>query len=464
MTRHHRQSDSHAQGDSQTQGDPRPDQRRRDARIILDAAIAAADPTQCLLNAVELAGDALVVEGHAHPLTPRSRIRIIGAGKATPAMASAMEQILGDRVDRGSINTKYGHTLPLRLIHTIECGHPIPDQAGVEGAHRILSELEGLTADDIVICLLSGGGSALLPAPAAGLSLADKQDTTASLLACGASIDQINTIRKHLSALKGGQLARHAAPARLITLAISDVIGDPPETIASGPTVGDPTTFDDCLKVVDEYGLRRSIPSAVLAHLEAGVRGEIADTPLPDAPELANCWYHVVGNNTLSLEAARKASVDCGYEPLVLSSRIAGETKDVACMHAAIAMQIVDSGQPLAAPACLISGGETTVTLSPSAGVGGRNQEFALAAAIELMGESRITVLSAGTDGTDGPTDAAGAIADGSTVERARQAGYSAAEHLRGNNAYPFFAAIDDLIRTGPTGTNVMDLRLFLVD
>jgi glycerate 2-kinase len=436
---------------------------RRHARLILDAAVAAADPGHCIRRVVELTSNSLVVAGNVHSLTSTARIRVVGAGKATPAMAQAIEQILGDRLDGGTINTKYGHGLPLERIETVECGHPIPDDAGVEGCQKILATLQDLRSDDVVICLLSGGGSALLPAPADGLSLQDKQDTTARLLECGASIHEINAIRKHLSRLKGGQLAQHAAPARLVTLAISDVIGDAPDTIASGPTVGDPTTFADCLQLLDGYELRETIPAAARIHLESGAAGDLPETPGVDAPELHNSFYHVIGNNSLSLEAAFKTATECGYEPLILSSRIDGETRDVARVHAAIGRQIVDASQPIGSPACIISGGETTVTLSRSPGKGGRNQEFALAAAIALEGQPRITILSAGTDGTDGPTDAAGAIADGSTVERAHRAGYSAADHLQRNDAYAFFAALEDLIITGPTGTNVMDLRLVLV-
>ncbi|MEE3335425.1 MAG: glycerate kinase [Candidatus Latescibacterota bacterium] len=436
--------------------------RRRHARLILDAAIGAADPGVCVQRSLELADGALTIGGKAHPLTSTSRIRVVGAGKATPAMAQAVEPLLGRHLDGGVINTKYGHTLPLEHIHTVECGHPIPDQAGVEGANQILACLEDLAPDDLVLCLLSGGGSALLPAPAKGLTLADKQDTTARLLECGASIDEVNAIRKHLSCIKGGQLARHASPARLVTLAISDVIGDVPDTIASGPTVADPSTFEDSLQLLDRYDLRERIPSSVRNHLEAGALGQRPETP-SDASQLPPNSYHVIGTNTLSLEAASAVAAECGYEPRILSSTIAGETRHVAADHVEQGLQVAIDSQPTAPPACLISGGETTVTLSANPGKGGRNQEFTLAAAIALEGRHRITVLSAGTDGTDGPTDAAGAIADGLTVERGRQLGLSAADHLARNDAYPFFDALKDLVITGPTGTNVMDLRLVLV-
>lgn len=435
---------------------------RIDARRILDAAISAADPRHCIQRSLEVVGDDLIVEGTPLALSAATRIRVVGAGKATPAMAQAVEELLGDRIDAGAINTKYDHALPLQHIHTTECGHPIPDAAGVDGARQILEQLQDLTDQDIVLCLLSGGGSALLPAPAPGLTLTDKQQTTARLLECGASIDEVNAIRKHLSVLKGGQLARRAMPARLVTLAISDVIGDTPDTIASGPTVPDPSTFADCLRLLDHYQLRDRVPEAVRRHLEMGGAGEMPDTPTV-AGDLGDAQFHVVGNNALSLQAAREMARTCGYEPLVLSSRIAGETRDAARMHVAIGQEVVSSSQPLAAPACIISGGETTVTLSTSPGKGGRNQEFALAAALDLAGLERITVLSAGTDGTDGPTDAAGAIADAWTVERGAQAGLCAGDHLMGNDAYPFFAALDDLVITGPTGTNVMDLRLVLI-
>lgn len=437
-------------------------QRRADARAIFAAGLQAADPRRCVQRALSLTDGDLCIGGSRYPLSQISGLFVVGAGKATPAMAAAVEELLGDRIVDGAINTKYGHALPLSRIQTTECGHPIPDQAGVEGTEKILSLLRQVDEQALVLCLFSGGGSALLPAPAEGLTLADKQETTRLLLACGASIGQLNAVRKHLSRIKGGLLARQAYPARIVSLLLSDVIGDPLDTIASGPTYPDATTFVDCSSLIDRYGLRRVLPAPVRRRLEAGVRGEVPETPKPGDPCFVRTSNYVIGNNRLSIAAAREQAVALGYRTLVLSSRIQGEAREVAVVYAALAQEICLSGQPIPAPACLIGGGETTVTLRGQ-GKGGRNQELALAAALHLDGWDRITLLSGGTDGTDGPTDAAGAIVDGRTLQRARQLGLSAADHLAQNNAYPFFAALGDLIVTGATGTNVMDLQLVLV-
>ncbi len=439
--------------------------RRRDALTIFQSAVDAADPERCVHAAVQLDDDELHVAGADSPydLSTFSRICIVGAGKATPAMAAAVEDILGDRIAVGAINTKYGHAdSRLRRISTTECGHPIPDEAGVEGTAEMVQLLKDSDEDSLVICLFSGGGSALMPAPVEGISLAEKQETTQQLLACGATIDEINTIRKHLSLVKGGRTARLAAPATAISLVISDVIGDRLDTIASGPLYPDQTTYGDCLEIFTRFGLLERLPPKVLDYMKAGDRGDEPETAGPDDPSFARCANYVVGNISLSIDAARRSAAELGYEPLILSSRIAGETREVAAVHTAIAQEAVESGRPAGAPACIISGGETTVTLKGS-GKGGRNQEFALAAAIELDGWDGITGLSGGTDGTDGPTDAAGAISDGGTVARAAALGMDAAGYLDDNDSYHFFSALDDLVITGPTGTNVMDLRLFLI-
>jgi len=446
----------------QIEAEPEALRRREDGLAIFDAAVAAVDPAALVSNNLRLDGDRLVIGADELPLSSDGRIVVVGAGKATPAMAVAAERALGDHIHAGAINTKYDHALPLERIQTLECAHPLPDQAGVEGAARIVQLADQLTEQDILLCLLSGGGSALMPAPCPGITLEDKVDTTSSLLACGATIDEINTIRKHLSTIKGGGLARLAAPARVVSLMISDVIGDPVDTIASGPTAPDPTTFADCLEIIDRYALRSELPTAVVRHLLAGSKGERPENPKVDDPIFSTTLNLVVGNNTLALNAARQEATRRGYHALVLSSRIAGETRHIASMHAAIAREILDSAQPLARPACIISGGETTVTLSGD-GKGGRNQEFALAAAICLEGCNGITALSCGTDGTDGPTDAAGAIADGTSVARAEAMALQARDHLQRNDSYEFFAALGDLIICGPTGTNVMDLRLLLI-
>ena len=437
-------------------------QRRAHAHDIFHAALHAADPRRCILRSLELNGDHLRLLDADYALQQFSRVIVIGAGKATPAMAAAVEEILGANIAAGAINTKYEHSLPLDYITTTECGHPLPDQAGVAGTERMLSLLQGLDEDTLIICLFSGGGSALMPAPAVGITLAEKQETTQLLLECGASIDAINTIRKHLSRTKGGHLARQAFPARIVCLMLSDVIGDHLDTIASGPTYPDSTSFLDCLELVERYQLHQQLPTAVYHHLQSGARGDLPETPKKDDPCFARVQTRVIGNNALAIKAAQEAARDLGYNTLVLSSRIEGETREVAAVHAAIAQEVCISDQPIPSPACVISGGETTVVLRGQ-GKGGRNQEFALAAGLHLKGWDRVTLLSGGTDGTDGPTDAAGAIADGTTVERGLQHRLSASEHLEQNNSYPFFKALDDLVVTGPTNTNVMDLQIILV-
>jgi hydroxypyruvate reductase len=373
-------------------------------------------------------------------------------------MAAAAEEILGERIESGAINTKYGHGQKLVRIETFEAGHPVPDEAGVEGAQRQLDLLANLPREALVLCLFSGGGSALLPAPAEGISLAEKQQMTRLLLSCGATIDEINTLRKHLSALKGGLLTRVAAPARVVSLMLSDVIGDPLDTIASGPTHPDSTTFADCLEIVDRYDLRQQLPARVRQRLKAGARGQIPETPVEGDPCFANAQSLVVGNNILAIDAAERHARSLGYEVLVLTSRLQGEAREAASALAAIAQEVSTANRPIARPACIIAGGETTVSLRGD-GKGGRNQELAL----PLAGWSNITLLSGGTDGTDGPTDAAGALVDGDTTSRASAQGLNARTFLDRNDSYPFFQALDDLVITGPTGTNVMDLQIILI-
>jgi len=313
-----------------------------------------------------------------------------------------------------------------------------------------------------VFCLLSGGGSALLPAPSPGITLEEKQRVTSLLLECGASIDEINVIRKHISRLKGGQLARLVASATLITLVLSDVVGDRLDVIASGPTVPDPTTYQDCLEIIRRYNLLAHLPASVCSHLQRGQVGELSETPKATDPAFAGCQTVIIGSNRLALQAARVEARARGYRTLILSSSIEGETRQIARMHAAIAREIRQSGEPLAPPACVIAGGETTVTIHGD-GTGGRNQEFALAAALDITGLDNVVILSGGTDGTDGPTPAAGALADGHTVARARALGLAPETFLRRNDSYHFFHALDDLLITGPTGTNVMDMHILLV-
>ena len=421
---------------------------RKQALDIFQAALRAADPAGAIARHLRLEGSTLSTGAKSYDLTQYRRIIVIGAGKATAAMALAIENLLGDRVSGGLINVKYGHTAPLKRVEINECAHPVPDDAGLAGAERIAAMAAEARKDDLVICLISGGASSLLPLPGEGVTLSAKQTLTRRLLKAGANIQQMNTVRKHLSGIKGGRLADIAYPASVLTLILSDVIGDDPSTIGSGPTAPDPTSVADAQAILDQFGIKTKLP--------------LGETPKPGDALFRRVQNLIVGSNRLAIAAAAAKAFDLGLTPFVLSSYIEGETKEIASMHAAIAREVVATGQPVKAPACIISGGETTVTVRGK-GKGGRNQEFVLAAALALNGLPHVTVFSGGTDGTDGPTDAAGAMADGLTLTRARALGLSAAAFLEANDSYHFFDPLGDLVITGPTNTNVMDLRLMIV-
>ena len=439
-----------------------PPQQREHLESIFRAGLKAVDPMEAVARAARREGSELQVAGRSYRLEDYERIFVIGAGKAGAPMAMAMEQILRDRLETGRITVKYGHTAPLTKIEIQEAGHPIPDENGMAGAESIASVAHQAGERDLVFCLISGGGSALLVSPAEGISLKEKQAVTSELLACGASIEEINAVRKHLSRMKGGQLARACWPATVVTLILSDVVGDPLDVIASGPTVPDPSSFGDCLEIVGRYGLSGRLPESVMRRFEQGARGTLPETPKEGEPVFERVQNEIVGNSFSAVLAASRKAESLGYTPLILSTRIEGETREVAHVHAAIFREVLASGFPVAPPACILSGGETTVTLKGK-GKGGRNQEFSLAVALHIRGENRIFFLSAGTDGTDGPTDAAGAFADGGTVERGRARRLEAEQSLDENNSYPFFEALGDLLITGPTNTNVMDLRICLI-
>ena len=420
---------------------------RKQALAIFKAALRAADP-----------GDAVARHLEREDLTRYRNVYVVGAGKAGVSMARAAERVLGPRIACGLVNVKYGHTAKLRRVELNECGHPVPDRNGVEGARRIAEIAAGAGAEDLLLCLISGGASALLPLPADPVTLDEKQETTKLLLACGAGIHEINAVRKHISRIKGGQLARLASPAAVLSLLLSDVIGDDLDVIGSGPTAPDASTFARARAILEKYGIFDRVPAAVRERIERGVRGELPETPKPDDPVFRRVRNLVVGSNRLAVSRAFAAARELGFRALVLSTFVEGETREIARMHAAIAREIVASGRPLKPPACVITGGETTVTLRGD-GLGGRNQEFVLAAAIDIAGLRNVVILSAGTDGSDGPTDAAGAIADGRTLARNPRA----AEFLARNDSYHYFECLGDLIVTGPTHTNVMDVRLILV-
>ena len=419
---------------------------RKHALSIFRAALAAADPAAAVTRHLERL-DASRFEN----------IYVVGAGKAAASMARAAEKALGRRITAGYINVKDGHTAKLRRIEQNECGHPVPDERGVAGARRIAEIAAAARRDDLLLCLISGGASALMPFPAEPITLEEKRAVTRLLLDCGADIHEINTVRKHISQIKGGQLARLAAPATVETLLLSDVIGDDLDVIGSGPTAPDASTFSDAADILNRYGLMDRLPESVRDRIARGSLGEIADTPKPGDPIFRRVRNTIVGNNRLALRAAARRARELGYRPLILASDVEGETREIARMHAAIAKEMVRDGRPVRPPACVITGGETTVTIR-GAGLGGRNQEFALAAALDIAGLPDVLIFSAGTDGTDGPTDAAGAYADGATLARKPDA----RRYLDCNDSYHYFEALGDLVVTGPTNGNVMDVRLIL--
>ena len=378
------------------------DTMRQDAETIFNSALSAVNAFSAVKDHCRLKENILYINQIPFNLNLYEHIYVIGAGKASAEMAAAMEDILAEKITTGIINVKYGHTVPLKRIKLIEAGHPIPDANGHAGAIQILRLAEKSKKNDLIICLISGGGSALLPLPVHPLTLIDKQKTLRLLLACGATINEINTLRKHMSAIKGGRLAEIARPATLVTLLISDVVGNPMDIIASGLTVGDSSTFADCMEIINKYNIGHRIPAPVLNHIQNGLNGKIADTPKPESSAFGKTLNIIVASNREALAAAKKSADTIGYNTLILSSKIEGDTREAAHVHTAIAKQIRTTGNPLQPPACVLSGGETTVILQGE-GKGGRNQEFALTAALDIIDDDRIVILSGGTDGTDGP-------------------------------------------------------------
>jgi glycerate 2-kinase len=435
---------------------------RAHAREIFMAGVKSADPVDGIKANVRRRDDYLQIADRSYRLSNIQNILVVGCGKAAAKMALAIEDLLGDRVTGGIVVVKYGYALSLERIKVVEAGHPIPDEAGVDGAHQIIELVRTAGENDLVLFLISGGGSALLPDPADGLTLAEKQRTTQMLLQSGATIQEVNAVRKHISKLKGGRFAKLVAPANLVSFILSDVVGDSLEAIASGPTVADSTTYGDCLEIVRRYDLTDKMPHAVVNLLRRGAEGAVDETPKPSEAVFQKVQNVIIGSNRTALNGAERQAKILGYQTRVLSSSVEGESRTVAKSHAALVKEIARRRQPLRRPACVISGGETTVTIRGD-GLGGRNQEFALAAAVEIDGLDGVIILSAGTDGTDGPTDAAGAIVDASTVQRGRARGLDATAFLARNDSYHFLKATDDLLITGPTFTNVMDLQVMLV-
>lgn len=438
-------------------------------RDIFLASVRAADPYLSVVRHLQRTGKLLSIGGRHIDLDRFKRICVLGAGKATSAMAAALESLAAGKIDQGLIIVKVGHCRPLKTIEQIEASHPVPDARGLAGTERILALARGADADTLVVCLLSGGASALLVAPADGLTLKDLILTNELLLSSGVCIKDSNTVRKHLSKIKGGKLAVLAYPAPVLSLIVSDVIGDSLDVIASGPTVPDPTTFSEALAITKRFGMLRWLPRAVAEHLKRGAEGVIAETPKGVEPCFETVSNHVICSNRLALTAALARGKELGFATEIVTDVLEGEARSAARELAEFAILRQKNLGLGAQSQCLLAGGETTVKVRGN-GVGGRNQEFALVFALEIAGNRGISCLCSGTDGTDGPTDAAGAIVDGNTVPLAFAAGLNPREYLENNDSYGFF---EDLalansnaahhLKTGPTGTNVMDLAIIVI-
>jgi len=428
-----------------------------DASEIFMEAIDAVQPARLIPQFVRLSEHEIIIGDHQFDRRSTGRVIVIGAGKASAAMAQALEKLLLPVIDDGLVITKYGHALPLQKIRCLEAGHPVPDLNGIRGTGLLLAKTDGLKENDLIIFLVSGGASALIADVPPGVPLEAVQKLVRLLLASGANIDEINTIRKHLSMIKGGQLSGRVYPARLVSLILSDVNGDSLSTIASGPTVGDPSTFSDAIEIINKYGLMKSLPVEVKAHLQRGVDGMFPETPKPGDRLLSSTINLLIGTNHISLRAAESAAVAKGFHTVIINSALDGD----ATLRAKEFVEacLLYSGPR---PACLLMGGETTVTVT-GAGLGGRNQHFVLAAVCEMIKrgvtiDRMPVILSGGTDGTDGPTDAAGAITESSHL----RAGEEAMRYLNENDSYHFFEKYNGLIKTGPTQTNVMDIVIGL--
>ena len=436
-------------------------ERKAVVEALLDAALQAVEAGQAVRRVLRRDGDKLWVNGRAYDLAHYRRVLVVGAGKATAAMAQAVEEVLGERLTSGVVAVKRGHGAPTHQVTVMEAGHPIPDASSLAAGQQVAALVRDAREDDLVICLLSGGASALLALPAPGLELKDARRVTDALLRAGATINELNVVRKHLSAIKGGGLARLAWPATLVSLILSDVVGSPLDVIASGPTVPDASTFQQAYEVLARYDLLRKVPEAVRRRLREGMAGTLPETPKPGDPLFTKTFHVAIASNEIAARAAADAARARGWNALVLSTFVEGEAREVARVFAGIAKEMAYSDQPVPRPGCIVAGGETTVTVRGK-GRGGRNQELALAAALQLAGWDNVAVASVATDGTDGPTEAAGAYADGHTVQRAKEIGRDPLRDLASNDSYSLFAALGDLIVTGPTNTNVNDLIFVL--
>lgn len=428
----------------------------------MSAALQAVDPAKAVLHHVQREDSALLIDGKTYQLNDYRHIYVVGAGKAGTPMATSIEEILDSRLTEGFVIVKEGYisrsdSQALSKIKIIEAGHPIPDDRGVYATKQVVRLLAKATRDDLVLCLISGGGSALTPALVDGVSLDDLKTLTSQLLASGANIIEINTIRKHINKIKGGQLARLAAPADLVALILSDVVGNPLEVIASGPTVPDGSTYIDAYEVLQRYSLVDTAPTSVVTHLKKGMQGEIAETPKKGDPIFRHVQNVIIGSNLQAAEEAFNQAQAEGFNSLLLTTYLEGEAFQAGRFLASILRQIHHSHHPVPRPGCIIAGGETTVFVHGN-GLGGRNQELALSAVTDMAGIPDIALITLATDGSDGPTDAAGAVVTGETLERARESGLDPDKYLARNDAYPFFEKLGDLVKTGPTNTNVNDL------
>jgi len=437
------------------------DRLRGDIDRLIHVALAAVSPEACLRRAIHLNGDVLSVAGESIDLSQIQRVIVVGMGKASARMAASLEMTIGERIDDGLVVTADGYGVPTERVKVVEASHPVPDGRGLAAARQIAQLADSAGENDLVIVLISGGGSALLTYPVDDVELSELAETNELLLRSGATIQEINTVRKHLSQLKGGRLASRAFPAAVVSLILSDVAGDPLDAIASGPTVPDPTTYDDAARIMHGHKLWDEVPLAVRSHIDKGRSGDAPETPKSGNEVFSRVTTTIIGSGTDAAEAALNEAKVLGYHSLLLTTTLQGEAREVGNVLSSIAREEVLHERPLPLPAMIVAAGETTVTLT-GAGKGGRNQELALSAAIGIEGLSGVAIASVGTDGRDGPTDAAGGIVDGETIVNLRAQGIDPNEMLAENDSYHALASVGDLITTGPTGTNVADLCLIL--
>ena len=438
---------------------------RKTALTILETALLAVDPKNLIKTELKVTKETIQISDLMFQLQDFNRIFVLGGGKASGAMAEGVWEILGHKISGGVINVLKGTSSNFFTgrISLNEARHPIPDEGGVKGVTKMLEVLDGITENDLIIFLISGGGSALMPMPQKGITLEEMQHVTTSLLKSGAYIDEINIVRKHISQIKGGRMVLHAHPATLLCFVLSDVVGDSLTSIASGPTVPDPSTYDDAINVLKRYSIWQSAPDSIKHCLCNGVKGNIPESLKPGDLKLKKVHNFILGSNRVALRDASERARQLGFNSMILSTFIEGEARHIGTAIAGIAREIMASGFPLERPAVLLCGGETTVTVKGE-GLGGRNQELALSAALRLRGLEGVVIASVGTDGIDGPTDAAGAVVDGSTWNRSRDKGLKLELSLNDNDSYTFFNQLGDLIITGPSGTNVNDIMIIVVN